>query len=240
MMKKSSISIFKVLVLAGGITCFSACSDFLEREPDTIMTDDQVFGDAVIIRSVLSNFYGRLTVIPRDPEPDIQWGQHIASSYDYTILDEAGKSDGGPDNIQGYANDLWRIYDYTLIRNINQFLQGLRETPALTNEEKQTYEGEARFIRAWTYFNMARGLGGMPIVGDEVIDYEGGMDITTLQYPRSTEAEIYDYIIAECDAIAPMLSDETNTRSARANRWVALMLKARAAIYAGSLANYNN
>src|SRR5690606_20351877 len=31
-----------------------------------------------------------------------------------------------------------------------------------------------------------------------------------------------------------------NTHSARANKWVALMLKARAAIYAGSLANYNN
>src|SRR5690606_12808105 len=31
-----------------------------------------------------------------------------------------------------------------------------------------------------------------------------------------------------------------NTHSARANKWTAQMLKARAAIYAGSLANYNN
>src|SRR5690606_38958267 len=92
MMKKSSISIFKVLVLAGGITCFNSCSDFLERQPDTIMTDDQIFGDAVMIRSVLANYYGR-----------VNWGQiGSASGYDYTILDEAGKSDGGPDNMQGY------------------------------------------------------------------------------------------------------------------------------------------
>lgn len=229
-MKKSSIStIFKVLVLAGGVSCFSSCADFLERQPDQILTDDQVFGDAVMIRSVLANYYGRVT-----------WGQHNDDWYGYTILDEAGKSDGGPDNIQNYGSELWRVYDYTLIRNINQFLQGLRETTALADQEKHVYEGEARFLRAWTYFNMCRGLGGMPIVGDEVFDYVGGMDITTLQYPRSTEAGLYDYILAECDAVAELLPETRNTNSARANRWVALMLKARAAVYAGSLANYNN
>src|SRR5690606_22028012 len=45
---------------------------------------------------------------------------------------------------------------------------------------------------------------------------------------------------AECEAISPLLSDATNTHSARANKWTALMLKARAAVYAGSLATYNN
>lgn len=228
-MKNLNKSIFKVLVLAGGITCFSGCSDFLERESDTILPEEQIFEDEVMIRSVLANYYGR-----------VSWGQHIGDDYQYTILDEAGKSDGGPDNIQNYGNDLWRVYDYGLIRNINQFLQSLRESTALDEEEKQVYEGEARFLRAWTYFNMAKGLGGMPIVGDEVFEFELGMDVTTLQYPRATEAGLYDYIIAECEAISPLLSDETNTHSARANKWAALMLKARAAIYAGSLANYNN
>ncbi|SKB49779.1 Starch-binding associating with outer membrane [Parapedobacter luteus] len=226
-MKKSSI--FNVLLLAGGLTCVSSCSDFLEREPDEILTDDQVFSDAIMIESVLANFYGRVT-----------WSQHIGDWYQYTVLDEAGKSDGGPDNIQNYDNAQWRVYDYTLIRNINQFLQSLRATTVITDTEKQVYEGEVRFLRAWTYFNMARGLGGMPIVGDEVFDYQGGMDITTLQYPRSTEAGIYDYIIEECDAVSAMLDEEKTINSARANKWTALMLKARAAIYAGSLANYNN
>ena len=228
-MKNLNKSIFKVLVLAMALAGLSSCSDFLERKPDQIMTEDQIFGDAVMIRSVLANYYGR-----------VSWGQHISADYEYTILDEAGKSDGGPDNIQNYGNALWRVYDYTLIRNINQFLHGLRETTALADAEKQAYEGEARFLRAWTYFNMARGMGGMPIVGDEVFDYQSGMDITVLQYPRSTEAGIYDYIIAECEAISALLSDKTNIHSARANKWTALMLKARAAIYAGSLANYNN
>ena len=208
---------------------FTSCSDFLEREPDTILSDDQVFGDEVMIKSVLSNFYGRIT-----------WGQHIDDSYSYTILDEASRSDSGPDTRQGFEDNRWRVYDYTLMRNLNQFLKGVRETDVLDADTQKMLEGEARFIRAWLYFNMARGMGGMPIIGDEVFDYTPGMDITTLQYPRSTEAEIYNYIISECEAIKNFLPENPSINGARATKWAALMLKARAAVYAGSIANYNN
>lgn len=212
------------------IVLFSAgCTDILDQEPDQILTEDQVFSDEVIIQSVLANYYGRVT-----------WGQHIDDSYGYTLLDEAGKSDGGPDHFQTFSDAHWRVYDYGLIRNINQFLEGLRETPILDEQSRQQYEGEVRFLRAWVYFNMCKGMGGMPIVGDEVFEYSGDTDISTLQYPRSTEAELYDYIISECEAIADFLPEEPSINAARATRWATLMLKARAAVYAGSLANYNN
>lgn len=207
----------------------NSCSGFLDQNPDKILTEDQVFSDATMIRSVLANYYGRVT-----------WGQNIDDSYSYTILDEAARSDGGPDTRQEFEDDRWRVYDYTLIRNINQFLKGLRETDALETNEKLSIEGEARFLRAWTYFNMCRSMGGMPIVGDEVFEYSGGMDITALQYPRSTEAETYDYVISECAEIAENLPDTPSENGARATKWAALMLEARAAVYAGSIANYNN
>lgn len=218
-----------IIILSVALFTWSGCADFLEREPDTILSDDQVFGDAVMIKSVLANFYGRIT-----------WGQHIDDSYPYTILDEASKSDGGPDTRQGFEDDRWRVYDYTLLRNLNQFLKGVRETKVLDIATQKQLEGEARFIRAWLYFNMGRGLGGMPIVGDEVFEYSSGMDITALQYPRSTEAALYDYIISECEAIKDFLPVDKSVNAARATKWAALMLKARAAVYAGSLANYNN
>jgi len=61
-----------------------------------------------------------------------------------------------------------------------------------------------------------------------------------MQIARSTEAGLYDYIISECSEIATILSKDKNTNSARANKWVAKMLEARAALYAASLAKYNN
>lgn len=211
------------------VLSMTACNDFLDREPDKIMTDEQIFSDPVMIKSVLANYYGRVT-----------WGQHVADWGSFTIIDDAARCDGGPDQRSTFEDNLWRVYDYTLVRNINQFLKGLRETTALTDAEKAPLEGEARFLRAWYYFNMCRGLGGMPIVGDDIFDYTPGMDVTSMQYPRSTEAEMYDYIISECQAIAGMMSTNKQTNSARANKWTAKMLEARAALYAGSIANYNN
>ena len=79
----------------------------------------------VMIKSVLANYYGRVT-----------WGQHINDSYSMTYIDDAAKMDGGPDQRSTFEDDLWRVYDYTFIRNVNQFLKGLRETEVLKDSEK--------------------------------------------------------------------------------------------------------
>ena len=215
--------------LAACMLSMTSCDGFLDQEPDNILTDEQIFNDAVMIKSVLANYYGRVT-----------WGQHVADWSSLRVLDEAAYCNGGPDERSTFGDDLWRVYDYTLVRDLNQFLKGLRETKALSEAEKAPLEGEARFLRAWYYFNVCRGLGGMPIVGDEIFEYNESTDVASLRRPRATEAEMYDYIISECQAIYSMLPAEQQTNSARANKWAAKMLEARAAVYAGSIANYNN
>ena len=214
------------------ITCFlflsTACSDFLDRKPDQLLTDEAVFSDPKMIQSVLANLYGRAN-----------WGQSLTDHMSYIYLDEACKSDGGPVQTQNFPNDRWRLYAYTLIRNINQFLMSVANSK-LDPDEKAGLNAEARFLRAWTYFNMCRGLGGLPIIGDEVMEYQSGMDPEVLQYPRSTEEEMYNYIIDECSQIVANLSPEKTIHAEKANRWTALALKARAAIYAASIAKYNN
>ena len=224
-MKKNYI----IAALAACMMSMTACGDFLDQEPDRIMTDDQIFSDAVMIKSVLANYYGR-----------VSWGQRAADYSQFTVLDEAAYCNGGPDHRSTFEDDRWRVYDYTLVRDINQFLKGVRETTVLSEAEKAPLEGEARFLRAWYYFNVCRGLGGMPIVGDEIFDYQAGMDLSTLQKPRATEVEMYDYIISECEEIAGKLPTAMQTNAARANKWAAKMLEARAAGYAASIAKYNN
>jgi hypothetical protein len=87
---------------------------------------------------------------------------------------------------------------------------------------------------------MVRSLGGVPLMGDEVFVYNGPEDVNNMRRPRSTEADCYNYIISECKAAADLMTTSPNVHSARANRWTAKMLEARAAIYAASLATYNN
>lgn len=203
-----------------------SCSGFLDTTPDTLLTQDQTYGDATLSRSVLANFYGRITL-----------GQNLAEWGTWTMMDEA--IDYGNHDDESIDRNKWRPYDYTLVRDLNQFLQGVKVSTAVDEATKKTYIGEAKYIRAWLYFCMGRTLGGVPIMGDEVYTYDPNMDITTLQVPRSTEAELYDYVISECREAADMLSKSTNTNSARANYWVCKMLEARAALTAASLATYN-
>lgn len=227
--------ILTIAAAAAFLVPMSSCSDFLDQEPDKILSDDQIFNDPIMIQSTLANFYGRME--------GKQWGQRTKDgdgSYSMTILDEAARCDGGPDTRTEFEDDRWRTYDYEFLRNLNQFIQGVRTYTEVAENERIRYEAEARFLRAWVYFCMGRGLGGMPIIGDEVFSYEEGQDISAMQIPRSTEAELYDYIISECTAIADNLPATPTTNAARATKWAALMLKARAALYAGSLANYNN
>ena len=219
---------FKLIILSAAILVSGAsCSKFLDRESQSILSDDQVYSDEKMVISVLANYYGR-----------VSWGQHIGNTSSLAILDEAGFSSGGPNNRQNYEDDLWRVYDYTLIRDLNLFINGVRKS-TFNQETQNNFEGEARFLRAWTYFNMARGLGGVPIIGDKVFDYTAGQTVDSLQYKRSTEKETYDYIINECTEIAELLKDTKTINAARANKWAALALKSRAALYAGSIAKYN-
>ena len=217
---------FLIAIAAAGMLSLNSCGDFLDRDPDSILTQEIVYSDPGLVKSVLANFYGRVT-----------YGQRIDAVDDFTMLDEAIHYDGN--DAETIDRNKWRPYEYELIRNINQFLDGLKTASGVEDVDRKQYEGEARYIRAWVYFCMARTLGGMPIVGDNVFDYTSGMDITTIQVPRSSEAATYDYIIKECQEVSSLMSKETNKNSGRANYWVAKMLEARAAITAGSLATYN-
>lgn len=222
-MNKTTINILTLCT----VLSLTACDNFLDQESQNILSEQQVYSDDNMILSVLANYYGR-----------ISWGQHLGDVGSMAILDEAGYSSGGPNNRQNYEDNLWRVYDYGLIRDLNLFVKGI-QTSTLSTSSKDNYEGEARFIRAWTYFNMVRGLGGVPLIGDEVFDYTTGTVATDLQHARAKESEVYDYIISECTAISNKLSPNKNTNSSRANKWTALALKARAALYAASIAKYN-
>jgi len=238
--------IFKIYLLSVIIGIGFSCSDYLDRDSDTIYPYKEIYSDVNMIKSVISNFYSR-----------INWGQNFDSEgSEYGILDEACFSKGEPDVSVAFPNNLWQVYDYTLIREINIFLEGIKSPYTIDMDPTfiTRMEGEARFIRAWTYFNMARCFGGVPIIYDVVTDNSENADVESQKVARSTEAATYDYVISECTAIADLLSEKPgmgseseisedpskNRNASRANKWVALALKARAAIYAGSLAKYNN
>jgi hypothetical protein len=49
-------------------------------------------------------------------------------------------------------------------------------------------------------FQHDQGLGGVPLMGDEVYSYNRPEDVLAYTKARATEAESYNYVIDECEA----------------------------------------
>jgi starch-binding outer membrane protein, SusD/RagB family len=217
-------------------TCllFSCQKDWLERKPKDILTDDQIWNDPKQYLNLFANFYNRL---PTDMGFDGNW----RNMADYDDAMWSGESNNeGRNNIASYATNRWEYWDYDVIRDINLSIDKMKTLgKSLTADQKKQFEAEFRFIRAWIYFEMVRRMGGVPIVTSELIyDYSG--DASALRKPRNKESEVYDFIGSEMDAIKNDLGVTNITSVTRANKYIAMALKSRAMLYAGSLAKYNN
>ncbi|MCD7931124.1 MAG: RagB/SusD family nutrient uptake outer membrane protein [Tannerellaceae bacterium] len=197
----------------------------MDQDPDTVWSPEEIFNDPNLVKAALANFYGR-----------ISWGQHPQDWGAYNRTDEAVNQT--QDDINRMDRNWWRVYDYGMVREFNEFIKNVKNATELSEDQKVAFINELRVIRAWYYFCSARSLGGVPIVGDEIFNYTPGTDVTPMQLKRATEAETYDYIIKECREAANALSGAKTVNSARANKWTAKMIEARAALYAGSIARY--
>ncbi len=64
----------------------------------------------------------------------------------------------------------------------------------MTEEAKNHYMAEARFLRGLYYFNLVQYFGGVPIT-TEVYDY----NFESSLIPRSTATEVYDFVVADLE-----------------------------------------
>lgn len=145
---------------------------------------------------------------------------------------------------------------YAGIQAANIFLsdfQGLTFPELSLNDDYEqqmfrynNYKFEARFLRAYFYFNLVRQYGDIPFYEKKMTTDE----VNTLG--RTSAQTIFAYIASECDAIVDsipvdysnlgaMSLPKENAETGRAGRLAVLALKARAALYAASpLFNKNN
>lgn len=210
-----------------------ACEKWLEREPSEILLDKEVWNDAKLAESVLANLYNRL---------DPQGGFTVAGFLAHTDVDEGMWSGGlGGNNDKNtrvnFPYNYRNYWSYGLVRDVNLFLEKVDASNKFTADEKVQLLAEGRFIRAYVYFLHVRAMGGIPLILKTYI-YNGPGDVENMKVPRSTEAEVYEFIAKEIDEIKDKL-ENANSKT-RANKWIALALKSRAMLYAGSLARYNN
>lgn len=222
--------LFYILILL--LAFNTGCDDegFLDRNPTDILIDDQVWQDKSLILSVLADLYDRI------PEY-----QTIESWWTFVDFDEGFGSASGDywrhkNNEYGYGD--WGMWDYGLIREINLFIQKASSdlTASLEPADRARFIGEGRFLRAVVYFEMVKRMGGVPLIL-EPLTYDFSGDPSYLEHPRAKEHEVYDFILAELDAIENDLPNDVAIKG-RATRGLILAMKSRVALYAASIAKY--
>ena len=125
---------------------------------------------------------------------------------------------------------------YKYIRSTNYLLQKAEESEL--GVEIDRWVGEALFFRAYQYWNLVKNFGGVTKI-DKVLDVTS----PELYNPRSSQAEIIDFILTDLENAASKLPKQSGLAPAeigRVTQGTALALKARAALYQGTWAKYHN
>lgn len=142
------------------------------------------------------------------------------------------------------ANPYDRTYTkaYSAIADANMFLEKLSEADITDWQYNPDYSKwvaqlelfpyEVRFLRAYFYFELFRTYGDVPLVTTTLTNGQAN------SVERTSADKIVQFIVDECDAIAPYLPvsyvTEVNSEIGRATRVAAAALKARTLLYAAS------
>jgi hypothetical protein len=224
-----------------GLAAFSSCKrDLLSPVPQTSITDATAFDTpgrvANQVNSLYSalksgTFYGGRAQIAGDirGEEFINETTNLVTGADVWTLNPTGTS-------QNFVKNVW-AQAYSVINLCNLFIEGMaaKGTTVVGTALSNNYLGEARLIRALTYFKLlehyarpfADGNGSKPGLPLRLtgIKASGFSDLA-----RSTVAEVYAQIISDLDfaeANLPLTNATAILNTTRAHRNTVIALKTR-------------
>jgi starch-binding outer membrane protein, SusD/RagB family len=120
------------------------------------------------------------------------------------------------------------------IRNCNFIITKLPEAKTIPEDLRNRYIAEAKFLRAFFYFELVKTYGG------DVINNSFDANDATLFLPRSSAADVYKVIITDLKDAAAVLPEKGGYSSSdigRATKGAALALLAKAYLFSEDYAN---
>lgn len=121
--------------------------------------------------------------------------------------------------------------NYEAINRCNQALYYIPQLSNVSGELRSRLIGEAKFLRAFTYFTLVRCFGDVPLV-DRV--YSGSEEDRQMVYTRRSKADVYAFIekdLHEAASVLPLKNAYSGENEGRASRGAAYALLAKVALY---------
>ncbi|MDP4208465.1 MAG: RagB/SusD family nutrient uptake outer membrane protein [Bacteroidota bacterium] len=241
----------KYIVLLGITTCLlSSCEkDFLDRTMETSYSEEQAYN---CYANIYSSGIGIYSYLPGG-------FNRLDGAFFAGASDEAEHTNTGSAiqrfNTGGWSpsynpDDCWSSY-YTGIRKATFFLRNSTDYKNIITNSMDTIgsnavykknlsqikymRAEARFLRAFFYFELIKRYGGVPIVS-KVLSLNDN-----LKLPRNTYDSCTNFIVSELDAVKDSVivdwSSFDGTQTGRATKGAVLALKSRVLLYAASPLN---
>ncbi len=217
------------------LSCISCSDDILDITAKDRIADDAVWNDESLIRAYSNSLYNG---IPHG------FYIHMYSKYTDEAYNSAPGGWGAGILVSGYtadnitevgSGDMWGGYLYywnrgfEYVRRINVFLDKMEET-SFEFVGKEQLMAEAKFLRAFIYFNLIERFNGVPIVDQPY-------DLGEVTFTRATFDECVEFIEADLDeamAVLPEKYASTDADFGRATQDACKALRSRVLLYAAS------
>ncbi|KQS30639.1 RagB/SusD family nutrient uptake outer membrane protein [Dyadobacter sp. Leaf189] len=228
---KKQIIIASLLLI--GIT-FSCNEDVLEKTNPNGVTVDNYYKNGAELTSGVTSVYSMLksnNLVAREwfflhdlrGDDAAAGGGQLETPRNQLLI---GTHDSG----NWVMSTVWQAY-YRLIHRANSVVDNSTAVADIAEADKARLLAEARFLRAYAYYELVSMWGGVPLYKNYVQTVDGSL-------PRSPEAEVYAYLIAELQEIQGQLPATYNAANqGRASKGAAQMLLARVYMQQGDYAN---
>lgn len=217
---------FKNIVIITLLFSASSCKKYLEEIPNNALPTAQSITDASTARAAIIGTYDRLQGYYASNYPTL--GTITADNVifngtlsEYLQLDQNAIPTDNVITVAAYQGL------YRTINSANSVIAAVPQVtdPLLTAAEKNKILGEAYFIRALSYFDLARGWGGVQL------QLKPTTDLTILKgIKRSTLDATYNQVLADLISSEQLLPEDATTRN-RAQKSTARALRARLHLY---------
>ena len=225
--------ILAILTLIASLT-FTSCEDFLTEEVRGQQNLDTYFQSVEEAESFITGCYQAITfggwwnintvwLLSEMCSDDGWMGNTSQSQSDYISL--AHYQGTGQSN--GAISNFWQ-YRYKGILRCNVAAERISQSEFTDEDMKNRLTGEARFLRAYFYFELVRNFGGVPLVTSFLLPEEI-QGIT-----RASAEEVYKFIEDDLKAAAEVLpkrSEYAASDMGRATSGAALGLLGKVYLY---------
>lgn len=227
-MKRNTLKL--LFVIAAAVWAFSYCTKKLDQADANRPTTESYFKTAEELLAGVNGIYSTL----RSPGlvgrewfflHDTRGDEMAAGGGQLEAPRRELLEQSTPSTSNSVMTDVWRS-SYIMINRANTVI---KQAPNVTNNTalRDRAVGEAKFLRAWAYFELVSQWGQVPLYTEPVsspTDYKG----------RTPEAEIYALIISDLtDAAAKLPVSYDNTNRGRATKGAANALLGRVQMQKG-------